>query len=442
MPFIDPGWRSQAPPLRHVQPFDGMRCVGALGVMVGHSSLGYMHGFNAFVDMFLVVSGLLITTMLLQEHGSSGNIDLRRFYSRRIIRLVPTVWFVVGFFVMFGLVATALSLISHYERNEMLRESLPGVTYTYNIFYPHFGGAWFSPLWTVSLEEQFYLIIGISLLVSLRKGWIRPFAIILGFFVLLIQYSRLTFNPGPLPRGVALAIWLQRPDSLMIGVIAAILSAEMRTVPTWLRRVSAVLCSLAGIVLCLTIISATQISERWFPAIFTQWAPTDFQFERSTHLYWMNWGNTVSAYCIVIIALAAFRFDDWKPARYLAWKPMVWIGACLSYVIYVVHFPIQHLVKLWFEEGSGGVLVPLPVWAVFVLQIGLPMLAALPIYRYVERSALRWKARRASVNPIGRNEFVSPPSQRAMKQLRPPADAGHPAELHYRTRRHGTDDRL
>ena len=80
MPFIDRNWRSQAPPLRHVKPFDGMRCVGAIGVMVGHSSWGYLHGFNAFVDMFLVVSGLLITSMLLQEHRESGTIGLRRFY--------------------------------------------------------------------------------------------------------------------------------------------------------------------------------------------------------------------------------------------------------------------------------------------------------------------------------------------------------------------------
>lgn len=90
---------------------------------------------------------------------------------------------------------------------------------------------------------------------------------------------------------------------------------------------------------------------------------------------------------------------------------MVWFGACLSYVIYVVHFPIQHLVKLWFTDGSGEKLVTLPYWAIIALQLVLPVLAAVPIYRYVERSALRWKLRRAAVEPIGRSRVVTPTRQ-------------------------------
>lgn len=398
-----PVWHSEAPPLRYVRPFDGLRCIGALGVLIGHTDVWQLHGFNAFVDMFLVVSGLLITTMLLQEHRETNTIDLRRFYERRAIRLVPTVWFTVIAFATFTGLLCLIGVVSVFSWKEILTEAPPALTYTYNIAYPYFNGQWFAPLWTVGLEEQFYLVIGAVILVAVRRGWIRQVAVLFAVLVVLIQVSRYYLDPGPLPDGLALAIWMQRPDALMVGVLAAIASAHLPTIGPRLRRALSIGTMVATVLLVLTILSATEIAEEHLPGLFTEWAPPDLDLSyRAGNLYWLNWGYTVSIWSIAVIAFTGFRVSDWKPAPYLSWAPMVWFGAKLSYVVYVIHYPIQRLIDYLFTPEQSHTLVGLPSPALLALEIAMPLLLAYPVYKYVERTALRLKRRKAVIGSIDR----------------------------------------
>ena len=396
-------WVSAAPPLRHVRPFDGLRCIGALAVMFGHTGVLQLHGFNAFVDMFMVVSGLLITSMLLQEHRESGSIDLRSFYTRRAVRLVPSVFTVILGFGALVLLLWALGVFSAFSLKEVGAESLPGLTYTYNWFYPDFNGQWHATLWTVALEEQFYLVIGVVLLVCVRRGWVNAMAMAMAVVVVVIQVSRFFFASGPVPEGFALGIWMQRPDALMVGVIIAVISANIPTISSATRRRLAWVTGLAAAALLLTIISATQLTEMHAPWLFSQWMPEDHDLsQRSGQLFWTNWGYTVSIWSIGLIAFVGFRFVDWKPAGSLSSAPMVWVGARLSYIIYVVHFPIQRLLRYLFKPDQSHTLIALPPWLLFVLQVTLPVLLAIPIYKYVESWALKRKARSSVLAAIDR----------------------------------------
>src|SRR5437764_13785852 len=87
--------REPAPAFAHLPALDGIRELAILAVLLLHSSIwgavpdGFLPGGNLGVTVFFVLSGFLITTLLLTEHGRRGTIDLRAFYLRRAARLLP-----------------------------------------------------------------------------------------------------------------------------------------------------------------------------------------------------------------------------------------------------------------------------------------------------------------------------------------------------------------
>lgn len=95
MKLLDRDWVSKAPKLRRVPQFDGMRGIGVFGVMAGHSFGADTLSFSSIVDIFFVISGFLITTLLLQEHRSTGHVALKKFYARRSLRLLPLLYVVL-----------------------------------------------------------------------------------------------------------------------------------------------------------------------------------------------------------------------------------------------------------------------------------------------------------------------------------------------------------
>ncbi|RYZ66746.1 MAG: acyltransferase, partial [Proteobacteria bacterium] len=73
----------------HIRGLDGLRGLAVLAVVVFHLGEGFLHGGYLGVDVFFVLSGYLITSILLSEHERTGRIDLRRFWIRRLRRLSP-----------------------------------------------------------------------------------------------------------------------------------------------------------------------------------------------------------------------------------------------------------------------------------------------------------------------------------------------------------------
>jgi len=228
MKLIDREWVSKAPKLSHVAPFDGIRGFGIFGVMIGHSYPLDTLSFAGIVDIFFVISGFLITSLLLQEQRSYGRIDLKKFYARRSLRLLPLLYVMLVVVGIAGVAAKYAGLLDGtvYTMRELAKETVAAGFYVHNVFYPLLTGPWHAHLWTLSVEEQFYLVVGIFMLVALKRGGIRVVAGILVFLVLAIQLSRGFGFTGPL-KGPVLAVWLQRPDSLMVGMLCAIVNANL-----------------------------------------------------------------------------------------------------------------------------------------------------------------------------------------------------------------------
>ena len=161
--------RVDAEPLHYEPALDGIRAVAVLAVMAFHF-LGaeYFAGGLIGVDVFFVLSGFLITSLLLDEQNRTGAVSLRGFYHRRVLRLFPAMY------TLLGLVAVAAIFIGA-EYPSVWAELGAAALYSYQIFLGLFGFATpDSPrvlfhLWSLSVEEWFYFFWPFLLLLGLRS---------------------------------------------------------------------------------------------------------------------------------------------------------------------------------------------------------------------------------------------------------------------------------
>ena len=178
--------RADAPAIepkpRHFRGLNGIRALSVLAIIAFHSSLSWIPGGYYGVDAFFVLSGFLITTLLLAEWGASGGIGLRRFWGRRARRLLPALFLLVA--VTGVVMATAPGV---FGTPNAFESAFWTVFYGSNWYLVHAGVPYFSlssqpspwtHTWSLAIEEQFYLLWPIVLLVVLglgtRGGSARP----------------------------------------------------------------------------------------------------------------------------------------------------------------------------------------------------------------------------------------------------------------------------
>ncbi|MCM3921677.1 acyltransferase, partial [Frankia sp. AiPs1] len=144
---------------------DGLRALAVLAVLCFH--MNALSGGYLGVDVFLVLSGFLITGLLLAERDRVGAVSLGRFYVRRAFRLLPA----FGVFVAVGAVLV-VAVKTRADQWDFLDNAVTSLLYVnnyYRVFRPDSGGAWFGHTWSLSLEEQFYLIWPAVLVLLCRR---------------------------------------------------------------------------------------------------------------------------------------------------------------------------------------------------------------------------------------------------------------------------------
>ena len=139
---------------------DGLRGLAVLAVIGYHAGFGWLHGGWIGVEVFFVVSGFLITSLLVEEREATGRVDLRQFYVRRARRLLPALG------VMLAVVATVTLIAGSAAERAGVRRDLPwALGYLANWGQivgdvPYFAAE--APvlrhLWSLAIEEQFYLV--------------------------------------------------------------------------------------------------------------------------------------------------------------------------------------------------------------------------------------------------------------------------------------------
>ncbi len=417
MKLVDREWVSKAPKLSHVAPFDGIRGIGIFGVMIGHSFPLDTLSYAAIVDIFFVISGFLITTLLLQEHRTHGRISLRKFYARRTLRLFPLLYVTLAVVGVSALIARFAGVLegTHYTLRELFNETIASAVYMHNIFFPTLGGAWYGHLWTLSVEEQFYLVVGVTMVVALTRGGIRGITAMLVIGIAAVQLSRGFGITGPFPIP-AMGAWLQRPDSLMIGMLGAIINAH---IPDPMSPRTRKLLKIGGWIgafgIIATVWASTAFARNQLGFELPFW-PGDANFVadpdqvvedlvnnsgwriQMERTYWLQWGFSVASWSFLLVTLPAFRVPEWWPNKPLSWKPLVRIGALFSYGLYIWHYPVQHFTRMILgtvDTGRPGDHYRMDMHPVLqlVLDCTLPFLLAVPTYYLVERRALQIKDR-------------------------------------------------
>jgi peptidoglycan/LPS O-acetylase OafA/YrhL len=324
---------------RHLPALNGLRGVAVIGVVAYHLQLGWASGGYLGVDLFFVLSGFLITSLLLEEWTGSGRISLVSFWGRRAKRLLPALFLVVialGLYIIANAIFGGPGANGLLDLHDLRWEAIWSLLYANNwhLIYAH--QSYFaqfstpSPLqhtWSLAIEEQFYLVWPLVLLVLLRfgrRGW-RTLGTVVTITLGLVSslLMAVLFHPGTDPSRVYFGTDTRLFD-LMAGATLAFLAASRPQPGPQARRTLHVVAPVAAAVLA--VFWATAGVTSGTAAGF----PKNFMFVG---------GFLICAALAALVIADARLIEPGRLSRALAWPPLHFVGT-ISYGIYLWHWPV------------------------------------------------------------------------------------------------------
>lgn len=324
---------------------DGLRAIAVVSVMLFHAGFAWARGGYLGVDIFYVISGYLITQVIVSD-CAVGSFSLARFYMRRIRRIAPALLLTMALAVP---VAWALMLPDQLEN--FGQSLVASVAMANNVLLYVTTGYWAQPAelkplmhtWSLGIEEQFYLLLPPLMVLVLRRGSIRMLAIVLaGLAALSMAIAQIWSQHNPSAGFLMLPsrIW-----ELAIGGLVAL--AQMHGMKA---SASAGWFGLAGTLIAL--------------ALFREGTPAP---------------SLVTLLPVGSCALFLLGSDSEHGAgRLLGWPPFV-VGGLVSYSAYLFHQPIYAFLRLlsWEEPSPWNLAATIP----------LVFIAAWTSWRWIERPA-------------------------------------------------------
>ncbi|HEV7808623.1 MAG TPA: acyltransferase [Solirubrobacteraceae bacterium] len=339
----------------YLPALDGLRAAAVLAVFTSHGTYGRVHGGFIGVEMFFVLSGYLITTLLLDEYLRERRISIRKFYLRRAARLLPALGLVT--ILVLALYASDPALMP----TSAVLSSIPKVWL--------YVGNWFAAsdfgqlgllghTWSLAIEEQFYLLWPLALAFTLGReiSVLQIIGVLVGLVVLSYLASFLVAREnieaayysshtraGPLLIGCALALALTLPG--------------LRSVATVLSGRGAALGAVTVLSFALALL---------LPKLLPTYA-----------------GGLFIVAIATAVLIAHIVLHKSTLTQRLGQPVAVWIGK-RSYGLYLYHFPIFTYVtdvRLGIPSATGHVVE-------FMLRVGLTFGLAAVSYRFVEKPVL------------------------------------------------------
>ena len=348
----------------YVSAFDGIRGIAILPVVCLHVGVALLPNGNLLfqlsrgwygVDLFFVLSGFLITWILDREIEATGTIDLKNFYRRRLLRLAPA---------YVSMLAALLLGAAIFQRSEL--KSVPQLvpwllTYTYNyhaaLGHPHFSVLVI--LWSLCVEEQFYLVWPWVLrrLTRRRALWFCMIAVVLLTVYRTILFAALNWGDFSHVDGAAASrIYFAtdtRVATILIGCALALSLNDPGTRGLWEKIGKSYSFPLLALVVeCICV------------AFVTGGVPSGASWRSATL------GYTMAAFTTAMILAAVFAQPQSILAQALSWKPLVQLGR-ISYGTYLFHLGIAWVVLRCLSHN---------VWSSVASRMSDPSLgAALPL---------------------------------------------------------------
>jgi len=375
---------------RHLHALDGLRALAVVGVFAYHLGWGWATGGYLGVDLFFVLSGFLISSLLLEERALIGRVRLAAFWARRARRLLPALFLVLGAIALyvvlngrFGGPGAGASVDLSGLRGDALATLFYVANwhsvFSHQSYFAHFAAQ--SPLkhtWSLAIEEQFYLVWPLLLLVLLKVargawrhvGLIVAVAGALGSAALMAALYHSPSDANRVYYGTDTHLF-----DMFAGIAVAMLVAARPQPGPRARRALHVVSPICAVAL----------------GFFWVRAGTGAQFVPS----WMFRGGFLLCAALAAVVIADVRqVHSGALGQVLSLRPLCWLGR-ISYGLYLWHWPVIVYMTPARVGISGD--------ALDALRVGATLLLATLSYRYVE-SPIR------SARPVGWPRFVLAPA--------------------------------
>jgi peptidoglycan/LPS O-acetylase OafA/YrhL len=372
---------------------DGMRALAVVAVMVYHANSAWLHGGFLGVEVFFVISGYLITLLIVAEHERSGWVDLKQFWIRRFRRLLPAL------FVMLGLLMVYLAVFYREAQGRVRGDIIAGISYFSNWYQIWVGAGYtateaFAPLrhlWSLAVEEQFYLVWPLIMVAILRRGSAHLPRVALwltGIAVSIAVITAVLYVPGDIDstcrpdamhgywmvagRCISINDFLylntfSRASGLLLGAAFAMVWRPMAIARGPMRDKGRTLDVLAvfGIGVLALMMWKIHLAQ-----------PADTILTGTKFDPWLFRGGLFAAGLATLMVIAAVTHRYAMMGRLLGNPVLSWVGT-RSYGLYLYHWPIYQIIR----KQAGTPLT--------LTQFLIAMAVTIPIteasYRFVEQ---------------------------------------------------------
>jgi len=374
---VEPVSAPHAPRLPYIPALDGIRALAVVAVLLYHQNINWLPGGFLGVEVFFVLSGYLITSLLLAEVDATGRVDLKSFWLRRARRLLPALYLLLAVSLTYALIFLP------GEVNRLRSDALAAFVYVTNwwaIFdhksYFELVGrpSLYQHLWSLAVEEQFYLIWPplFALAIAHWKRWRVLLAVFGGAAISTILMASL-FHTGVDPSRVYYGTDTRAAELLVGAALAFVWQPGMPRawgrgiagrIHGWLEhgRWANVALEALGVVALVIVLDVFYRAGEFSPRLY-----------RGGFLL-------IALATAGLIASVVYQRTHFV-SRALGWEPLRWLGL-RSYGIYLWHWPVYMITRPQLDVPLDG--VPL-----FVLRVALTLGFVEISYRFVETPCRR-----------------------------------------------------
>lgn len=353
---------------KYLPSIDSLRAIAVIAVIIYHIDANYLPGGFLGVDLFFVLSGYLISSLIIKEYKSTGTVNLYNFYVRRARRLLPAVYF------MITVVLIIITLFNGVLLKKSYLDALFGYIYSSNWWYifhkldyfDSFGSqSPFKHLWSLAIEEQFYMFFPLIFLIFNRKSKSNNsnsklnknfIYVVLSLILVSLIAHILLFDINNINR-----IYFgtdTRAFSLLVGVVGAILYPMDRLSERTTKKDNMIY-SIVSLVSILALIG--------------------IMINTSEYNTWLYRGGFLFVAIIGLIIIISSGRQYTFMSKLLSFKPFVFIGK-ISYSLYLWHFPILVVTTPVSEIGNPNLFyVTLRIVLIFLVATGSYMFVETPI---------------------------------------------------------------